>query len=49
MFKVHDHIDKIQTVNKPILRMVCDCIDFKTCTVIQVTHNHDNHCCDMKR
>ena len=23
--------------------MVCDCIDFKTYTVKQVTRNHDNH------
>ena len=25
--------------------MVCDHIDFKTYTVIQVTHNHDDHHC----
>ena len=26
-----------------------DHIDFKTYTVIQVTHNHDNHHCSLKK
>ena len=25
------------------ITMACDCIDFKTYTVMQVIHNHDNH------
>ena len=40
----HDCIDwkfRQQQYNVTNITVACDCIDFK-CTVIQVTHNHDN-------
>ena len=31
------------------ITMASNHIDFETYTVIQVTHNHDNHHCDMEK
>ena len=44
MFKVCDDTDLNTNKKCTDITVACDHIDFKTYTVIQVTHNHDNHC-----